>query len=69
MRDFPNIPEQTIEEKAQLLASLSRFVICDDATPSGHILELRLLSELRVAIAILSPEAAGGELDAGGLRY
>ena len=55
VRDLPDIPEQTIEEKVQLLASMSKFVICDDASPSGHIAELRLLSELRIATAIMSP--------------
>lgn len=60
VKDLPDIPEQTVEEKVALLASLCSFVVCDDAVPSGHIDELHMMSQLRIVTAILSPEGAGG---------
>ena len=60
VKDLADIEQQSVEEKVLLLASLARFVVCDDATASGHIDELRILSGSRVPTAILNPIGAGG---------
>lgn len=55
LQDFPDIEEQTLPEKMVLLASIARFVVCDDSAPSGHIEELRICADLAFTTAILRP--------------
>jgi hypothetical protein len=56
LQDFPDIEEQSISEKMVLFACIARYVICDDANPSGHIVELKICSDLRFTTAVLRPE-------------
>lgn len=60
VKDLADIEQQSVEEKVLLLASLSRFIVCDDATASGHIDELRILTGARLPTVILNPAGSGG---------
>jgi len=56
LQDFPDIEEQSLPEKMVLFACIARCVLCDDANPSGHIMELKICSDLRFTTAVLRPE-------------
>jgi len=59
VKDQADIEIQSIEEKVNMLASLCRFVICDNTFPSGHIDELKICSLNRFVTAILQEEGKG----------
>jgi hypothetical protein len=60
VRDLPDIREQTVEEKVELLATMCRFVVCEDSTPSGHIDELAILRATRITTALVRQQGRGG---------
>jgi len=55
LQDFPDIEEQSFSGKMVLFACIARYVLCDDANPSGHILELKICWDLRFTAAVLRP--------------
>jgi hypothetical protein len=59
VKDAPDIPEMTNEEKVRALADASRFVIVENSYPAGQIAELKMLSTNRVTTAILREQGKG----------
>lgn len=59
VKDIADIDIQSVEEKVNMLASLSRFVICENSTTSGHIDELKICAANRFVTAILQQEGMG----------
>lgn len=59
VKEIPDLEIQSIEEKVNMLASLSRFVICDNSFTSGHIDELKICSSNRFTTAIIQEEGKG----------
>ena len=59
VKDISDIDIQSIEEKVNMLASLSRFVICDKSVASGHIDELKICANNRFVTAIVQQEGMG----------
>lgn len=53
MKDLAETKIQCLEEKVNMLGSLSRFVVCENTTPSGHIAELQICTRNRFVTAIL----------------
>jgi len=58
-KTIADIEIQSVEEKINMLASLCRFVICENSFPSGHIDELKICSLNRFVTAILQEEGKG----------
>jgi len=44
LKDYPDIEEQSNEEKMNLFGNIARFMICENTSPSGHINELNICS-------------------------
>jgi hypothetical protein len=42
IKDVPDIPAQDLAQKVATIGSLARFVIVDDSTKSGHLVEVQL---------------------------
>lgn len=42
IKDFPDQPVQDLSQKVATIGSLARFVIVDDSTKSGHLVEVQL---------------------------
>lgn len=59
LRDYPDIEEQTNEEKMNLFGHLSKFVICENSYPSGHIDELNICTRNRLVTVVLQQEGMG----------
>lgn len=56
LRDYIDIEEQTSEEKMNLFGHLTKFVICENSYPSGHIDELNICTRNRIVTVILQQE-------------
>lgn len=59
VKDIVDIEIQSIEEKVTMLASLCRFIICENSTTSGHIDELKIAATNRFVTAIIQQEGTG----------
>ena len=59
VKEQSDIDIQSIEEKVNMLASLCRFVICDNSFPSGHIDELKICALNRFVTAVIQEKGKG----------
>ena len=59
VKDVPDIPEMTNEEKVRALADASRFVIIENSFPAGQIAEMKILATNRIVTAIIRQESKG----------
>jgi hypothetical protein len=57
--DYPDIKEQSLPQKMLLFGSISRFVICLDLRPSGHIAELETCARAGFVTAVLRSRQEG----------
>jgi hypothetical protein len=53
LKDFVDIPQQSVFEKMLMFGSLARFIICDESAASGHLIELKACSDIGFVTAIL----------------
>jgi len=59
VKEISDVEIQSIEEKVNMLASLSRFIICDNSFPSGHIDELKICAQNRFTTAVIQEKDKG----------
>lgn len=59
VKEIADIGIQSVEEKVNMLASLCRFVICENSIASGHIDELKICATNRFVTAILQQKGRG----------
>jgi hypothetical protein len=59
IKDLPEIPMMSNEEKVRLWALVSRFVVMVDRVPAGHLAEYQILKEQRTITALLRPIGSG----------
>jgi hypothetical protein len=60
LKSYPDIEEQSIEEKMNLFGHLAKFVICENSYPSEHIDELNICTRNRLVTVILQRESVKG---------
>jgi hypothetical protein len=53
LKDFVDIPQQSLFEKMLMFGSLARFIVCDESAASGHLIELKACSDIGFVTAIL----------------
>jgi hypothetical protein len=59
IKDLPEIPMMSNEEKVRLWALVSRFCVMIDRVPTGHLAEYPFLREQRSILAALRPRGSG----------
>lgn len=59
LKDLPEHPSMSLEEKVKLWSLASRFCVMVDREPSGHLVEFPYLKENRVILALLRPKDKG----------
>jgi hypothetical protein len=59
VKEQTDIDIQSVEEKVNMLASLCRFVICDNSFASGHIDELKICAQNRFVTAVIQEKGKG----------
>lgn len=67
VRDVPDSPEQDLRQKVLLLGSLSRFVVADDSSPSGHLVEMELCRTSGWITVVLRARGTGSSWMTAGL--
>jgi hypothetical protein len=66
VREVPDQPAQDLRQKVTMLGSLSRFVIIDDTSPSGHLVETVICLDNDWVTIILRPHGIGSSWMAAG---
>jgi len=59
LRELPEHPSMSLEEKVRLWASASRFSVMVDREPSGHLVEYPYLKSSMAVLALLRPKHRG----------
>ncbi|MGD1046338.1 MAG: GAF domain-containing protein [Bacteroidota bacterium] len=59
VKDYPDIPEMSNEEKVRVFADAAKFVILENSYPAGQIAELKMCSSNRIITACLREEGKG----------
>lgn len=59
LRDLPEHPSMSLEEKAKLWSLASRFCVMIDREPSGHLVEYPYIKSVRAILALLRPKGSG----------
>jgi hypothetical protein len=59
VKDHPDIPEVSNEEKVRILADLSRFVVLENSYPAGQIVECKICATNRIITAAVRKEGCG----------
>jgi hypothetical protein len=59
VKDAPEIPEMSNEDKVRALADSSRFVLLENSFAAGQIVEMKIMSTNRIVTAILREEGLG----------
>jgi len=59
IKNLPDIPMMSNEEKVRLWSLASRFVVMIDRVPAGHLVEYQILKEQRTITAFLRPAGSG----------
>lgn len=69
VRDVPDQPHQDLSQKVVLLGALSRFVIVDDSSKSGHLLEVQLCKQNSWVTVLLRAGGKGGSWITAGAAH
>lgn len=59
VKEQPDIPDQSAEEKANLYTLMSKFAVMEDSEASGHILEYSFCKDNRVVLILLRKKGMG----------
>jgi len=59
IKDIPDIPASSSQEKVRTWCQVSRFCVMVDRSPAGHIAEFVLLKQNECILAVLHPENSG----------
>lgn len=65
--DIPDNPPQDLSQKVSMLGSLTRFVVVDDSSKSGHLAELPLCQSNRWITVVLRAEGIGSSWMTAGI--
>lgn len=59
IKEQPDLPDQTPEEKVKLYSLISKFAVMEDSFASGHIAEFEYCKNNRVILALLRQKGEG----------
>ena len=59
VKEQPDLPDQSPEEKVKLYSLISKFAVMEDSLPSGHIAEFEYCKNNRVVLALLRQKGKG----------
>jgi len=66
VKDIPDVKGYDLLQKVNALCTVSRFVLIDDASPSGHLSEFEVCRANRWLTVILRPEGRGASYTTAG---
>jgi hypothetical protein len=69
LRDIPDHPHHDIRQKVVAIGAISRFVVVDDSSKSGHLLEVELCDQNKWVTILLRVTDHGGSWMTAGLSH
>lgn len=69
IKDVPDLPAQDLSQKVATIGSLARFVIVDDSTKSGHLLEVQLCHNYNWITVLLRQGGIGASWMTAGASF
>jgi hypothetical protein len=69
IRDVPDHPHHDLPQKVIAIAAISRFVVVDDSSKSGHLLEIELCKQNNWVTVLLRGGGAGGSWMTAGASH
>ncbi len=70
IKDIPDHPHQDISQKVIAVGAVSRFVVVDDSSKSGHLSEIEICKQNRWVTILLRADGIGGTwMTAGASAY
>jgi hypothetical protein len=69
IKDIPDHPHQDLPQKVLAIGAVSRFVVIDDSSKSGHILEVLLCKQSNWVTLLLRAGGVGGSYMTAGASH
>lgn len=69
IKDFPDSPAQGLPQKVALAAGLARFVVIDDTSASGHLLEVQICKNVDAVTVLLRGDGSGASWMTAGASH
>lgn len=69
VRDIPDHPHHDLSQKVVAIGAISRFVIVDDSSKSGHLLEVQLCKQNNWVTVLLRARGVGGSWMTAGASH
>jgi len=69
VRDIPDHPQQDLPQKVVAIGAVSRFVVFDDSSASGHLLEVQLCKQNGWVTVLLRAGGVGGSWMTAGASH
>lgn len=60
IKDIPDFPSYDLPQKVVAVGTISRFIVVDDSSKSGHLLEVELCNQNRWVTILLRADGKGG---------
>lgn len=69
IKDVPDFEHYDLSQKVVAIAALSRFIVIDDSSPSGHLVEIELCKQNRWVTILLRAHGRGASWMTAGASY
>jgi hypothetical protein len=69
VRDIPDHPHQDIPQKIEVIGSVVRFVVIDDSSRSGHLMEVQICKQNNWVTVLLRSGGKGGSWMTAGASH
>jgi hypothetical protein len=69
IKDVPDLPTQDLSQKVATIGSLARFVVVDDSTKSGHLVEVQLCRTYNWITVLLRQGGTGASWMTAGASF
>jgi len=69
LKDIPDHPYQDLRQKVVAVGAVSRFIVVDDSSKSGHLLEIQLCDQNRWVTVLLHADGLSGSWMTAGLSH
>lgn len=69
VKDIPDHPHHDLAQKVVAIGSISRFVVIDDSSKSGHLLEVQLCKQNTWVTVLLRADGVGGSWMTAGASH
>jgi hypothetical protein len=69
MKDVPDHPQQDLPQKVVAIGAIARFIVVDDSSKSGHLLEVQLCKQNSWVTVLLRAGGKGGSWMTAGAAH